>query len=87
MLTNDSVLVKLYYYSNSTSHIQAIPQGPKGVFACTNSTSHVRKSEGRASIPSGVSTSTDVPRTRVRYLTTSYASPFQSERHATLVRS
>jgi hypothetical protein len=25
MLTNDSVLVQLYYYSNSTAHIQAIP--------------------------------------------------------------
>jgi hypothetical protein len=25
VLTNDSILVQLYYYNSSTSHIQAIP--------------------------------------------------------------
>jgi hypothetical protein len=56
MLTNDSVLVQLYYYSSSTAHIQAIPLRAYShvhtrVLVCTNSTSHVRKtkSEGRAS--------------------------------------
>ena len=56
MLTNDSILVQLYYYSSSTAHIQAIPLRAYShvhtrVLVCTNSTSHVRKtkSEGRAS--------------------------------------
>jgi hypothetical protein len=92
MLTNDSVLVHMYYYSNSISHIHAIPLMAYSHVLIVHHTYGRAKAEQvqvtRVScIPNGVSTSTDVPRTRVRYLTTSYASPSQSERHATLVRS
>ena len=92
MLTNDSILVQLYYYSSSTAHIQAIPLRAYSHVLIVHHTYGRAKPEQiqltRVScIPNGVSTSTDVPRTRVRYLTTSYASPSQSERHATLVRS
>ena len=77
MLTNDSILVQLYYYSSSTAHIQAIPLRAYSHVLIVHHTYGRAKAERvqltRVScIPSGVSTSTDVSWTRVRYLTTSY---------------
>jgi hypothetical protein len=69
MLTNVSVLVQLYYYSSSTSHIQVVSLRAYSHVLIVHHT--YGRNEGRASIPSGVSTSTDVLRTRVKYLTTS----------------
>ena len=94
MLTNNSILVQLYYYSSSIAHTHAIPLRAYSHVLIVHHTYGRRRAKDEqvqliriSCIPNGVSTSTDVPRTRVRYLTTSYASPSQSERHATLVRS
>ena len=76
VLTDDSILVQMYYYSSSTAHIQAIPLRAYSHVLIVHHTYGRGKAEQvqltRVScIPNGVSTSIDVPRTRVRYLTTS----------------
>jgi hypothetical protein len=78
MLTNNSILVQLYYYSSSTSHIQAISLRAYSHVLIVHHTYGRAKAERvyltyTYCIPNGVSTSTDVPRTRARYLTTSYS--------------